>query len=307
MQDLNDLFFFVQVVASGGFAPAGRALNEPKSKLSRRVAQLESRLGVRLIERTSRRFRITEVGLTFYDRCRSILGEVEEAEALVAQAQGEPHGVVRLSCPTGLLDPSMTAVLLDFQAGHPLVKLRVIATNRRVDLINERIDVALRVRETLDTDATLAIRSLGRSRRILVASPDLAQRLGALRDVADLAAAPTLTMTEQVDRERWDLVGPEAQMRSVVIEPRLACGELTFLCEAAIAGAGVALLPEHVCSPGLQAGRLVRVLPGWHAVEGLIHMVFTTRRGLLPAVRALIDHLSSRYREDALWAGVGEI
>jgi DNA-binding transcriptional LysR family regulator len=306
MQDLNDLFFFTQVVANSGFAPAGRALNEPKSKLSRRVAQLEARLGVRLIERSSRRFRVTEVGQTFYERCRSILAEVEQAEAVVAEAQGEPRGMVRLSCPTGLLDASLSQALLDFMARHSQVKLRVIATNRRIDLIEERMDVALRVRETLDTDAAFTVHPLGHSRRILVASPELAQRLGALLDLSELAAAPTLTMAEQVDQDRWELVGPEGQTRSLLVTPRLGSSDFGTLRDAAVAGLGVALLPTHVCHAALQAGRLVRLLPDWHAPDGLIHLMFTARRGLPPAVRALIDHVSERFREKALWAGVGD-
>jgi len=173
MQDLNDLFFFAEVVAHGGFAAAGRALRQPKSKLSRRVAELEARLGVRLIERSSRRFRVTEVGQAFYERCRSVMTEVAQAEAVVAEAQGEPHGTVRFSCPLGLMDP-MARVLAEFMARHPRVKLHVVAANRRIDLIEERIDVALRVRTAVDADATLTMRTLARSHRIL--APDALTR-----------------------------------------------------------------------------------------------------------------------------------
>ena len=299
MQDLNDLFFFAEVVAHGGFAAAGRALRQPKSKLSRRVAELEARLGVRLIERSSRRFRVTEVGQAFYERCRSVMTEVAQAEAVVAEAQGEPHGTVRFSCPLGLMDP-MARVLAEFMARHPRVKLHVVAANRRIDLIEERIDVALRVRTAVDADATLTMRTLARSHRILVASPALANRLGDMKDVAALASVATLSPTEQAGDDTWELVGPDGQSRSVRHEPRLSCGDFAALREAAEAGLGVALVPDHVCWPALQAGRLVRVFPDWHAPDGIIHLVFTTRRGLPPAVRAFIDHLAERFRDEGL-------
>ncbi|HEX9447276.1 MAG TPA: LysR family transcriptional regulator, partial [Dongiaceae bacterium] len=130
MQDLNDLFFFAEVVAHGGFAAAGRALRQPKSKLSRRVAQLEERLGVRLIERSSRRFRVTEIGQSYYAHCRTALAEVARAEAAVAQAQAEPKGLIRVSCPIGLMEP-IGEILPDFMTRHPKVKVQILATNRR--------------------------------------------------------------------------------------------------------------------------------------------------------------------------------
>ena len=300
MQDLNDLFFFAEVVTHGGFAAAGRALRQPKSKLSRRVAQLEERLGVRLIERSSRRFRVTEVGQSFYNHCRTAMAEVERAEAAVAVTQGEPRGTVRFSCPIGLMEP-IGQILPSFMMRYPQVKLQVMATNRRVDLIDERIDVALRVRAALDTDAELTMRTLGKSRRFLLASPALANRLdemagGSLKDVTLLASLPTLSPSEHIGEDIWELVGPAGQTQSIRHEPRLACGDFNALREAAIAGLGVALIPDHLAWPALRSGQLVRLFPDWHAEEGTIHLVFTTRRGLPPPVRALIDHLANEFR-----------
>lgn len=292
MADLNDYAFFAAVVKHGGFAPAGRALRTPKSKLSRRVAGLEARLGVRLIERSSRRFRVTEVGEAFYARCRAMLEEAEQAEALVAQAQSEPRGLVRFSCPAGLVEvlaPGFPA----FLSRHPKVRLQVIVADRPVDLIAERIDVALRVRVDLATDASLTMRTLGRSRRILVAGPALAARLGA--DIAALAGLPTLGSGDEMDDVAWDLVGPQGARFSHVHAPRMTCADFAALREAAAAGLGVALLPDHVCRADLASGRIARVFPGWGGQTGIVHIVFTTRRGLTPAVRAYIDHLAATF------------
>ena len=300
MLDLNDLFYFSEVVAHGGFAAAGRALRIPKSKLSRRLAQLEERLGARLIERSSRRFQVTEIGLSFHERCRNALAEVERAEALIANALAEPRGTVRFSCPTGLVE-IVARVMPDFLQRHPHVNVRVIAVDRAVDLIAERIDVALRVRTKLDTDAALTMRTLAKSRRILIASPALANAISDPTDIAALSSLPTLSSSDSPGNVTWELEGPDGQTLNLSHEPRIACGEFIALREAALAGLGVALLPDHACTEALRSGQLVRVFPQWRGREGIVHLVFTTRTGLPPHVRAWIDHLAARFREAGLF------
>lgn len=294
--DLNDLAYFAEVVNHGGFAAAGRALREPKSKLSRRVAGLEERLGLRLIERSSRRFRVTDIGYAFYERCRAIQLEAEQAEALVREVRSEPQGRIRFSCPTGMVE-LVSGLVAGFLAEHPKVRLQMLATDRPVDLIEERIDLALRVRVALTSDAELTMRSLGGSTRILVASPPLA---GALREPADLARAPMLATNDADAETEWALETDDGRQMTHLHEARLGCGDMTAVREAAIAGLGVALLPWHVCMHALEEGRLVRTLPEWRGQKGVVHLVFTTRRGLPPAVRALIDHLAARFPDDRL-------
>jgi DNA-binding transcriptional LysR family regulator len=295
--DLNDYVYFAEVVAHGGFAAAGRALREPKSKLSRRVAGLEARLGVRLIERSSRRFRVTEVGQAFYERCRAMLLEVEQADAIVAEAQAEPHGRVRFSCPTGLVE-LVSPMATSFLDRYPKVRLQLIATDRAVDLIEERIDIALRVRSTFASDAALTMRSLGQSTRILVASPQLASGFGG--DIEHLARQPTLATSDEAGEVEWWLETDDGRSHVLRHEPRMGSGDFSAVRAAAMAGLGVALLPDHVCRGALDAGQLVRVLSDWRGHRGLVHLVFTTRRGLPPAVRALIDHLAARFPRETL-------
>lgn len=294
--DLNDYAYFAEVVAHGGFAPAGRALREPKSKLSRRIAGLEARLGMRLIERSSRRFRVTDTGQAFYERCRAILAEAEQAEALVLQAQAEPHGRVRFSCPTGMVAP-IGGLIASFLARYPKVRLQLVATDRAVDLIEERIDLALRVRVSLTSDAALTMRSLGTSTRILVAAPQLASGIGT---VGQLAAVPALATDDAADDLEWSLESAGGARQAVRVVPRMGCEDMAAVRDAAIAGLGVAILPDHVCRDALRAGTLVRVLPEWRGLQGIVHLVFTTRRGLPPAVRALIDHLAANFPRDGL-------
>ena len=300
--DLNDLAYFAEVVAHGGFAAAGRALREPKSKLSRRIAALEERLGLRLIERSSRRFRVTDTGQAFYERCRAMLAEAEQAEALVMQAQAEPHGRIRFSCPTGMIEP-ITGLIASFLLKYPKVRLQLVATDRAVDLIEERIDLALRVRGSLTGDAALTMRSLGTSKRILVASPQIASQVAGLEQLNTL---PMLSTNDEADEVELHLEAEEDGRIHVVRDaPQLGCADMTAMRNATIAGLGIAILPDHLCREAIANGRLVHVLPGWRGLQGIVHLVFTTRRGLPPAVRALIDHLAAHFPRDALSRAAG--
>ena len=192
--------------------------------------------------------------------------------------------------------------LPDFLRLYPRVSVQIIAVDRPVDLIAERIDVALRVRVKLDSDAALTMRTLAKSQRILLASPAFANALAESGDIAALAALPTLSTSDAIGPAIWTLVGPKGEIRSITHEPRFSCSEFTTLHEAAIAGLGVALLPDHSCAEALRAGLLVRVFPNWQAQEGIVHLVFTTRTGLPPQVRAWIDHLAARFRSTTLFA-----
>ena len=299
--DLNDYLLFAEIVAHGGFAAAGRALRMPKSTLSRRVAALEARLGVRLIERSTRRFRVTEVGQAFQERCQAILLEVQQAEAAVSEALSEPRGTVRCSCPLGLVE-SLSSTFSDFLKRFPKVQLQIVALDRPVDLIAERIDVAMRVRVSLDTDAALTLRTLGKSSRILVAAPSLVAACQG--DVAALAELPTLSATDQTGEIQWEFRNEEGVSRLIRHQPRMTCVDFAALRDAAVAGLGVALLPDHACRLQLESGALMQVFPDWRTEEGIVHLVFTTRRGLPPAVRAFIDHLAAAFRSRPSLVGV---
>lgn len=295
MQDLNDLYLFTAVVTHNGFSSAARALHMPKSKLSKRVARLEERLGVRLIERSTRKLRVTEIGQAFFEKCEAVLAGVEAAEAVIAEARSEPKGIVRVSCPPGLTQNMLAEVLPGFAIRYPLVRVQISALNRRVDLIEERIDVAFRVRTKLDTEPSLTLRVLGQSRGLLAASPTFIASRSEIT-IETLGQLPTLSPREEIGvRDSWQLVGPEGRTAEIVHEPRIACSDFNLMRAAAIAGLGVALLPDHVCNAAFRSGELVHVLPEWATPDSIVHLVFTTRHGLLPAVRAFIDHVAEEF------------
>jgi DNA-binding transcriptional LysR family regulator len=295
MQDVNDYVLFAEVVTNGGFAATSRVLRTPKSTISRRIAALEQRLGVRLIERSTRRFRVTDVGRTFFERCRTIMLDVQQADAVASEALGEPQGVVRCSCPPGLVEV-LSGEFGSFLARFPKATLQVVTADRAVDLIEERIDVAIRVRTRLDSDASLIMRTLGYSSRILVAAPKLASQC-ASGDIAILSEMTTLATTDEMGEILWTFSGPNDEEYSVRHQPRMTCVDFAALRDAAVAGLGVALLPDHACHEELAAGRLVHVFPQWTTPAGIIHLVFTTRRGLPPVVRAFIDHLAAVFSD----------
>lgn len=295
MRDLNDLYLFAAVVTHKGFSPASRALRIPKSKLSKHVARLEARLGVRLLERSTRKFRVTEIGQAFHQQCEAVLAGVEAAEAIVEQARSEPRGIVRVASPPGLTQHLLASVLPAFMTRHPQVRVQITVLNRRVDLVEERIDVALNMAQRLDTDPSLTTRSLGPGRLALAASPTFVAAQGPDLTITSIGRLPTLTSAEQADEDTWRLTGPDGRTIDVVHRPRLCCGDFNVLLRAAIDGVGVALLPDNVCHRAFVSGELVPVLPEWSASEGTIHLVFTARQGLLPAVRAFIDHLAAEF------------
>lgn len=295
MQDLNDLYFFAQVVEHRGFAQAGRALSMPKSKLSRRVALLEERLGVRLIQRSSRRFSVTEIGEEYYQHCKAMLVEAEAAQQAIDLTRSEPRGIVRVTCPIALLHARVSAMLSDFMAENPHVSIHLDATNRRVDVIGERIDVAIRARPPPLEDSDLAIRVLAERTWSLVASPALLAARGIPTVPADLSGLPSLDLGPPNSEHLWQLEGPGGAAASIGHEPRLVTDDMIALRTAAVAGVGVVQLPTMMVQEEIRQGLLLKLLPDWASRPGIVHAVFASRRGLLPSVRKLIDFLATRF------------
>lgn len=295
MDDLNDLYYFAQVVEHGGFTPAGRALDQPKSKLSRRIAALEERLGVRLIQRSTRHFSVTEIGQVYYRHCVAMLVEAAAAREAIEQHRSEPRGVVRLSCPTALLNFWVGPMLAKFMVECPLVELHVESTNRHVDLIQEGIDIALRVRFPPLESSDLVMKVLGESRQRIVGAPSLRKRLPARPTPADVAALPTLHWGSVQREYHWQLEGPNGASAQVRHQPRMVTDDLVALRQAALAGAGAVHMPAVVVCDDLNSGELVNLLPDWAPRTGVVHAVFPSRRGLLPSVRTLLDFLAEGF------------
>ncbi|PMR72725.1 LysR substrate-binding domain-containing protein [Billgrantia endophytica] len=295
MQDLNDLYYFVQVVDHGGFASAGRALGVPKSKLSRRIAQLEQRLETRLINRSTRHISITELGRAYYRHCVAMLVEAEAADELIKRNLAEPRGTVRLSCPPSLLHYLISPLLVRFLAQCPEVEIQVEATSRRVDVVREGLDMAIRVRFPPLEDSDLTMKVLSNSPQRLMAAPALFERRPLPRSPGDLNGLPSLDFDQK--QHVWDLDGPDGVTAKVPHHPRLVTDNAETLHQAARAGLGIVKLDLAVGGRDLHDGTLIDVLPGWRPRGGILHIVFPSRRGLLPSVRALLDFLADNIDE----------
>ena len=295
MQDLNDLYYFVQVVENRGFAPAGRALGIPKSRLSRRVAQLEKRLGVRLIHRSTRSFNVTELGQQYYDHCKAMLIEADAAQEVIERSRARPSGTVRMTCPITLLDASIGAMVAEYMVENPAVTVHLEATNRRVDVVAEGVDVAIRARTPPLEDSDLVMRTLAERSWTMVASPALVKdrRLPLLP--ADLPELPSMVMGSPQPAYSWNLYGPDGASVTIPHQPRMITDDMQALCTAAVAGVGIVELPTMVVRKDLKQGRLIRITPDWASKSGIVHAVFASRRGLLPSVRSLIDFLAASF------------
>ncbi|WP_185735927.1 LysR family transcriptional regulator [Burkholderia cepacia] len=294
MQDLNDLYFFAQVVDHRGFAPASRALGIPKSTLSRRIATLEQHLGVRLVQRSTRQFSITDIGQHYYNHCKAVLVEAEAAQDAIEQMRAEPQGVIRMVCPVAMLHARIGAMLAEFMAGTPLVTVHLEATNRVVDVIGEGVDIAIRVRPPPLKDSDLVMRVLGERAWCLVASPEVV-RQHRIEAPTDLGGCPILDFGPPQPQHAWPLDGPDGVQTTIRFVPRFVTDDMISLRQAAVAGAGVVQLPTMMVCDEIRRGELVHILPGWLPRSGIIHAVFPSRRGLLPSVRALLDFLADAF------------
>ena len=290
MQDLNDLYYFAKVVEAGGFAAASRMLGIPKSRLSRRVAELEDRLNARLLQRTTRQLKLTAVGERYLSHCQAMLLEAEMADEAVASMSSEPRGRLRVSCPVGLAHEMMPGVISSFLTANPHVHLEVILLNRRVDLVTEGIDVALRVRESGDEDPLLVTRRLRQAQTVMVASPQFA-RDWSVNSPDDLKNIPLLGALEADRMVHLRMLDAQGKACDLVLEARLGVDDFIVRKACALSGLGFTVLPMMFCEQELKTGQLVQLLPAWSLPGGWLHAVYPHRRGVMPAVRAWIEHL----------------
>jgi DNA-binding transcriptional LysR family regulator len=291
--DLNDFFHFVQVVDRGGFTAAGRMLRIPKSTLSHRIQRLETELGVRLLNRTSRRFAMTDAGEEFYRHAVVMLRDARLAESAIRRRLTEPTGTVRCTAGMATMQFAIRDILADFLVRYPKVNVIAHATDRNVDIIGENYDVAIRAHSEPLPNSTLVQRALTPAPWLLFAGSVYLDANEAPQTPADLRNSSSLFMMRTGVAPVWRLRHSSDAKDEVVIPltPRLLCDDMIALKQAAIAGLGVVALPGYVCREDVRLGALRRVLPAWFAGDSTITALIPYRRGLLPSVRAFVDHL----------------
>lgn len=291
LTDLDDFYCFALVVEHGGFSAAERATDIPKSKLSRRVYNLEEHLGVRLIQRSSRHFAVTDIGMNIYRHAQVMMNAAQAAHDLVDHLSIQPRGVIKVSLPVSIAQNEIAKILPEFLKTYPEIKVQLIVSNRRVDIINEGIDVALRVRSNLDDDPNLVLRKFENIEQHLFASQAYLNEFGDLKQPEDLSDHQILSMSDEHLDQYIIVHDHKKQQKKIKVNPVVMGSDLMMLAQLARQNCGIALLPDSIVQDYVQSGELVRVLPDWKAPHGIFHAVYPSRRGLLPAVRVFIDYL----------------
>lgn len=289
--DLSQLLVFVRVVQAGSLSEAGRRLTLPKSTVSRKLSDLEERVGERLIQRTTRKLSLTEAGRILFERVAPAMSEIEEAESAVLGMHAAPRGLLRVAAPMSV--STLGPIVAEYLVRYPDVEVAMVCSDRRVDLVEERFDVAIRA--GAPPDSGLVARNLGRAKSMLVASPEYCKRHGVPQTPSELTSHACVAFGGGAGPHVWtlELSGKRVEAR---IKPRLTVNDMEIVREAAIAGVGIASLPQLVCADDLRKKRLVHLLVDWCSAEIPVHALYPTRRHLSPKVVSFVDLLAKRIR-----------
>lgn len=299
MNSLSSMDLFVQVVQSGSFSAAARALDLTPSAVSKQISRLEDRLTARLITRTTRQFKLTEEGRAYYERSTRILADVAEAEQAVSQIQGVARGSLRVNLPVAFGRLHVAPLLPAFLADHPKLSIDLTLNDRYVDLVEEGVDVALRIGEL--KDSSLIARRLAPNRRIVCGAPAYFEGRRLPERPADLEAHNCLVYTYRASRNDWRFLGPDGSDQVVQVTGNLEANNAEALSAALLGGLGLGLLPLWLVGSDLKSGRLMELLKDYHAPDSAIYAVYPPGRHLSPKVRSFVDFLAARFARKEAW------
>lgn len=289
---------FIKVVDSKSFTAAADRLNLSKSVVSRRIAELENRLGARLLNRTTRRLSLTEVGQAYYERCIRILADLEEAEQAVADLHAAPRGRLRINAPASFALVHMAPAVADFLTRYPDIEIDIDLNDRYVDLVDEGYDLAVRIGRL--RDSSLIAKRLAPNRRAICASPAYLEKHGIPARPQDLADHNCLIYTNVPLAEQWQF-RVDGQIQSVRVSGSLRSNNGDMLLAGAIAGAGVVVLPTFICGEALHSGALREVLAEFDGTDSSVFAVYPQNRHLSPKVRVFVDFLAARFGPKPYW------
>lgn len=299
MDSLNAMEVFVRVVQAGSFSAAARSLDLTPSAVSKQIGRLEDRLAARLINRTTRQLKLTEVGAAFFERSTRILADVAEAEQAVVDLHGAPRGVLRLNVPAAFGHLHIAPLLPEFLALYPEVTVDLSFNDRFIDLVEEGVDVVIRIGEL--ADSSLIARRLAPNRRVVCGTPAYLQAKGAPRVPEDLERHNCLVYTYRASRNDWRFSGPDGEEMVVHVSGNLEANNAEALRVTVLEGLGLALLPLWLVGEDLKAARLVEVLPDYHAPDSSIHAIYPPGRHLSPKVRSFVDFLAEKFAGTSAW------
>lgn len=298
MDRMTSMATFVKVVESGGFSAAARALSMSPSMVTAHVQSLEERLGVRLLNRSTRRVSLTEVGHAYYERCLQILADVEDADQIAQALQSTPRGTLRLNTSIAI-PPLLAPVIAEFVALYPEVSVNLTMTDRMIDLVEEGFDLA--VRNMSVPDSSLIVRRIATYRFVVCGAPSYLAARGMPRQPADLVQHNCLIYSHSAWGNEWRFVGPDGE-QSVTVAGNLQANSDNALRLAAVHGQGLALAPSFLVIDEIKAGRLVPVLTEFLQTEHAINAIYLHRHHLSVKVRSFIDLLAKHFHDDPGWA-----
>jgi len=295
MDRLTEMEAFATVVDQGGFTDAARKMGISKSAVSKHVSSLETRLGARLLNRTTRRVSPTEIGLAYYDRARRVLNDAGEADALVTAMQSAPSGMLRVSVATDFGVNHLSPILGGFLHEYPDITVNMVLNNRYVELISEGFDMAIRVGEL--EDSSLRARKLTETTKRMIASPDYFKKFGRPLKIDDLNDHKLLHYSNQAAGNVWKITAPSGEKRQVRTAGSLTVNDGQSLLNAAVGGLGIAYLPSFLYADYLREGLLEDAIPDLPVETQGIYAVYPPGRYTQPKVRAFIDFLVDKFRE----------
>lgn len=298
MHDINDMLIFAQVVKARSFSGAAQRLGVSKSRISKAISRLEAALGVRLLQRSTRRLSLTEIGEAYFEHCDRIQDELARADATLNRLHLEPQGTLKISASVAFSTLHVAPALADFMAQYPDLSVDLTIADRFVDLVEEGFDLALRI--AANPGHNLVARKLAPIRRKICASPAYLASHGTPQLPQDLARHNCLDYTYLSAGGVWRLRGPEGDI-AVPVAGTLRINDDEALSQAVLGGLGLALLPTFIVGRELQRGRLVEVLPGYVPVEQFLYAVYVPNRHLPQKVRVFIDFLSQRFGASPYW------
>lgn len=291
--DLNEILVFTRVVETKSFTGAADLLGLPKSTVSRKLAQLEERLGVRLLQRTTRKLALTDVGQAYYERCTKIVSDALAAEKLVTDMQSTPRGMLRVTAPVDLATSFLGPILAAFCSEHPEISIELDAADRVVDLIEDGFDVGIRFGPL--QESTFAARRLCRVHLQLWAAPSYIARRGMPASPDELDEHDRVLFTPVTRMQSWELVGPEGEVYELARPARFASNNLAAIRAAMLEGAGIGIMPNFFAAEALARGALERVLPGWECRFNEVFAVYPGRQNLPPKLQLFLEHLSRSF------------
>jgi DNA-binding transcriptional LysR family regulator len=299
MHSFDDYYYFYLVVKHGGFSAASEASNITKSKLSRRILDLEAQYNVTLIQRSTRHFKVTPLGQELYEECIKLIQQVDCANNVLLKQKSEPQGLVKISCPSVMMRYQIRSLLNSFLLQYPMVQVEMELTSRRVDVLHDDIDLAIRTNFQANEDSSIVVRDVVKTTHCLVASPALLQGL-TLQFATEISEFPSIVLGTQKNHYQWTLHHQQHDEELVIpLEPRVKSNDLAGVYYSVLDGLGIADLPYLTVEKDIAEGRLVHILPEWCSNVGTVQLVYASRKGQRLVMEKLIQHLVDGLRGQA--------